>query len=201
MLRRLYLCFFIILSSPSLWAYKIQYAEQWYKLYHQHMDRMPDDELENLVYLEEALKAPFANPLYALARIQDKTDWEYYRYLFKMHVNLQIVRTYRQMGMKYDRRFVYFFNAPWKEQNLESLEIAEKLYQRALYFWKQALEWVEKANDKRFRWIELEEVAFWKNELRQINENELDFEKILNKDLEKLAANRKLFEEMDENTY
>ena len=165
------------------------------------MDRMPDDELENLVYLEEALKAPFANPLYALAHIQNKTDWEYYRYLFKMHVNLQIVRTYRQMGVKYDRRFVYFFNAPWKEQNLESLEIAEKFYRRAIYFWHQALQWVEKANDKRFRWIELNEVAFWKNELRQINEKEVDFEKILNKDLEKLEANRKLFEAMDENTY
>lgn len=195
-----FIIIFILLDIPTS-AYKIYYAEQWYKLFHQHMDRMPDDELENLLYLEEALKAPFANPLYALARIQNKTDWEYYRYLFKMHVNLQIVRTYRQIGVKYDRKAVYFFNAPFKRQNLESLEIAEKYYQSALYFWDQALEWVEKANDRRFRWINLEEIAFWQNELRQINEQEVDFRKILHQDLQKLAANRSIFEAMDEHSY
>ncbi|MGL4524552.1 MAG: hypothetical protein ACRCVN_03400 [Spirochaetia bacterium] len=201
-MRRLLIIFsFLIISHHSVWAYKIQYAEQWYKLFHQHLYRMPEDEAENLAYLEESLKAPFANPLYALARINDKQEWEFYRYLFKLHVNLQIVRTYRQIGMKYDREFVYFFNAPFKRQNLESLEIAEKYYQRALYFWNEALPWVEKANDKRFRWMYLPEIANWRNELRQINESQLDFEKILGQDLSRLEKNRAQFEAMDEDTY
>ena len=61
--------------------------------------------------------------------------------------------------------------------------------------------WVEKANDKGFRWLDLEEISIWRNELRQINENELDFKKIIGADLKRLEINRSKFEAMDENTY
>jgi hypothetical protein len=199
--KLIFLFIFSAFSLSSLHAYKIIYAEQWYKLYHQHLYRYPEDEWQNLVFLEEALKAPFANPLYALAKIENELQWERYRYLFKLHSNLQIVRTYIQLAVKYDKKNAYFFNAPWREQNLQSLDIAQKYYERALYFWQEALVWAEQAGDARFRWIDLPEINFWQDELRAINDKSLDFSLIINKHLEKLEATRAAFEAMDENTY
>ena len=78
-------CIFCILVFTS---YAISYKEQYYKLYHIHYQQYPDDVMENIYWLERAVAADFANPQYALSRIKDKTDWEKYRYLFMMHVNL-----------------------------------------------------------------------------------------------------------------
>ena len=72
-------------------AWRILYAEQYYRLYHLHFYQSPDDSMENIYYLENALKADFCNPLYALARIEHKTEAERYRNLFRMHVNLKLI--------------------------------------------------------------------------------------------------------------
>ena len=110
--------------SPGF-TYKIQYAEQWYKLVHRHMDETPDDCLENIAYLEHALRSDFANPLNALAKITDEKEWAYYRNLFRMHVNLTLVNQALMLGKDYDKQDAYFFNYPWKYANLESLKKAE----------------------------------------------------------------------------
>lgn len=189
-----------VLDAP-LAAYRITYAEEWYNLYHQHLYMYPEELADNLMYLEEALKANFSNPLYALAKINDETEWERYRYLFKLHVHLQIIRTYIQLAVKYDKQKAYFYNAPWKEQNLRSLDIAEKYYNRALFFWESSKEWVSKANNRHLRWVYFSETAQWHEELRRINEGELDFEKIIGRHLRNLAATRTAFNSMNENTY
>ncbi len=62
-------------------AWRILYAEEYYQLYHEHLHHYPDDTMEDISYLETALKADFANPLYALTPIKDKTEWERYRAL------------------------------------------------------------------------------------------------------------------------
>jgi hypothetical protein len=180
---------------------RITYAEEWYNLYHLHLNRYAEDEFDNLVYLERALTADFSNPLYALAKINTADEWQLYRYLFKLHVNLQIVRTYMAMADKYDHKHVYFYNAPWRDVNLRSLDIAEKYYQRALYFWHEALQWVDLIDNPTFRWMYLAEIGAWHNELKLIKENKLDFEKILQRHLTKLESNRQKFLAMDESTY
>ncbi|NIZ18406.1 hypothetical protein [Entomospira culicis] len=169
---------------------RIVYTEQWYRLYHQHLLRSPSDEFENLVYLEHALNAEFSHPLYALAKIESADQWQLYRYLFKMHLNLQMVRTYMALADKYDRRNVPFYSAPWKEQSLKNLDIAENYYQRARYFWDEALIWIEQMDNPDFRWIYIPEISNWHNERTLIRENKLDFAKILDRHLAKLQENR-----------
>lgn len=150
---------FISFSAPPLNAYFVQYKEQYYRLYHIHYIQYPDDTMENIYWLEKALKADFANPLYALALIENEKEWEKYRYLFMMHVNLKLIEQYLYLGNKWNKRNAYFYNAPWKEQNLESLETAETCYRTALYYWQEANEWAAKARDRRFRFMNLEKVG------------------------------------------
>jgi hypothetical protein len=182
-------------------AYLVTYKEQFYRLYHLHYIQYPDDSMENIYWLEKAARADFANPLYALALIENETQWEKYRYLFMMHINLKLIEQYLYLGNKWNKRNAYFYNAPWKEQNLESLETAEKCFRTALYYWKDAREWAGKSLDRRFRWINLKNVQFWEDEAGKIEDGSLDYEKIIGRELALLQSTREKFQAMDENTY
>jgi hypothetical protein len=154
--------------------------------------------MENIVWLEKALEADFCNPLYALARIENSQEWKHYRYLFKMHVNLLLVELYRTLGSRFDKRKAYFFNAPWKRQNLESLETAEQMYRIALYYWDRTLEWAVKLRGSPYH---LEEIQKWEDENFRILTGELDYEDILGEELDRLERVRKTFQSMDADTY
>jgi hypothetical protein len=188
-------------GPPPLGAYYVQYKEQYYRLYHLHYIQYPDDSMENIYWLEKALKADFANPLYALALIEDKTQWEKYRYLFTMHIYLKLIEQYLYLGNKWNKRNAYFYNAPWKEQNLESLDTAESCYRAALSYWQDAVSWAAKSREGRFRWINLQKVQFWEDEALRIEEGNLNYETTINRELALLQQVREKFQAMDENTY
>jgi hypothetical protein len=193
--------FLLSLNAPGLDAYYVQYKEQYFRLYHLHYIQYPDDTMENIYWLEKAIKADFANPLYALALIEDESQWEKYRYLFMMHLNLKLIEQYLFLGNKWNKRNAYFYNAPWKEQNLESLETAETCFRTALYYWKDARDWAAKALDRRFRFINLKRVQFWEDEAGRIEDKSLDYEKTILRELALLEEVRRRFQAMDENTY
>ncbi|MDR3333756.1 MAG: hypothetical protein LBT13_02555 [Treponema sp.] len=189
------------MNIPGLNAYTVQYKEQYFRLYHLHQVQYPDDTMENIYWLEQAIKADFANPLYALARIEDEVQWEKYRYLFMMHVNLKLIEQYLFLGGKWNKRYAYFYNAPWKEQNLKSLETAETCFRAALSYWEDATEWAIKAKKRDFQFIDLEQVRYWQDEADRIERKSLDYEKIINRELDLLQKVRERFQAMDQNTY
>jgi len=156
--------------------------------------------MENIYWLEQALKADFANPLYALALIENEVQWEKYRNLFTMHIYLKLIEQYLFLGNKWNKRNAYFYNAPWRDQNLESLEIAETCFRAALYYWDEAVAWAEKANERRFRWIDLQKVQFWQDEAFRIENGTLNYGRTINRELALLQRVREQFEAM-ENTY
>ena len=183
-------------------AWRILYAEQYYKLYHEHFYHYPDDTMENISYLETALKsdfAPFANPLYALATIHDKAEWERYRYLFSMHVNLKLISLYLTLGSKYDKMVAYFYNEPWKRQNLESLATAEQVYKSAYGYWEAARQWSAKAWS--MRGVHLEQVQAWEDECFRVQTGDLEYRDIIDAQLARLAKVRADFQKMDQSTY
>jgi hypothetical protein len=180
-------------KAPSYW---VQFKEQWYRLFHLHHIQYPDDTMENIYYLEKAIKADFANPLYALALIENETEWEKYRYLFMMHAHLKLIEQYMFLGNKWNKRKAYFYNAPWKAQNLDSLNTAETCYTTALYYWTAAQEWSRKSRENRFRFINLERVQFWEDEALRIEKGDLDYEKIISRELRLLQKVREQFESM-----
>jgi hypothetical protein len=191
-----FLLIFIAVSIPVN-SYFVTYKEQYYRLFHIHHIQYPDDSMENIYWLEQAMKADFCNPLYALALIENETQWEKYRYLFNMHINIKIIEQYLFLGNKWNKRKAYFYNAPWKEQNLESLETAETCYRTALYYWDEALKWYEKANERRFRWINLQKVQFWEDEVFRIEKGTLDYGKTIRRELDLLQKVRERFQAME----
>ncbi|MDR2483113.1 MAG: hypothetical protein LBD08_05715 [Treponema sp.] len=193
--------FFLSAAAQPLGAYYARYKEQYYRLFHLHYVQNPNDTMENIYWLEKALKADFANPLHAVALIENQTQWEKYRCLFMMHINLKLIEQYLLLGNKWNKRNAYFYNAPWKEQNLKSLDTAESYFRSALSYWKDASEWAAKAQDRRFRFINLQNVQFWEDEAFRIESKTLDYEHIISRELALLQGVRERFQAMDENTY
>lgn len=192
---------FLSALAPPAGAYYARYKEQYYRLFHLHYIQSPNDSMENIYWLEKALEADFANPLHAVALIENQVQWEKYRCLFMMHINLKLIEQYLLLGNKWNKRNAYFYNAPWKEQNLKSLETAESYFRTALSYWKDAVEWAAKAQDRRFRFINLQNIQFWEDEAFRIESKALDYEHIINRELTLLQGVRERFQAMDENTY
>ena len=190
--------FFSFAETVPLSAYFVTYKEQYYRLYHVHYQQYPDDTLENIYWLEKAINADFCNPLYALGNIKDKTDWEKYRYLFMMHLNLKMVEQHLRLGMKYDKQVAYFYNAPWKEQNIESLKMAEDCYNTALFYWNEAALWAEKANVRKFQFLFLTDLQHWEDERERIAQKKLNYERTITRELTRLAKVRAEFTQMEE---
>jgi len=185
-----------IIAVPAN-GYFVTYKEQYYRLFHVHHIQYPDDSMENIYWLEQALNAPFANPLHALALIENEIQWEKYRYLFTMQIYLKLIEQYLFLGNKWNKRNAYFYNAPFRDQNLESLEIAETCYRTALYYWDHAVEWAEKANERRFRWIDLPRIQFWQDQAFRIENRSLNYGRTIRRELEFLQRVRERFEAME----
>jgi hypothetical protein len=197
--RLLVIALVLFLAADSLSAYRLIYKEQLYELYHVQFYQYPERIAENVKWLQMALDADFANPLYALAEIENRTEWERYRNLFMMHVNLKLVELHLRWASKYNKQVAYFYNAPWRDDNLESLERAESLFEVALAYWQEALRWSEEAWQLQF--VHLEEIQNWADENHRIETGELDYEAIIGRHLQRLEAVRAEFEAMDKNTY
>lgn len=200
-MKRLFILILVIAFIPlsGLYSYKLLYAEQFYKLYHSHYIQYPEDSAENIYYLETALKRPFVNPLNALGVIKNEKDWERYRLLFTMHVNLKLIEQYRLLAVKYDKLDAYFYNYPWKQKNLKSIQMAELYYKDALYYWDKVVEQVELIQQLKYSYIE--GLEYWEDELYRINSGELDYDEFINNDLERLYSVRDAFEAMNSETY
>jgi len=193
------LLLFLVASSIALPGYPVYFKEQFYRLYHAHYIQYPDDTIENIYWLEQATRADFCNPLYALSTIANEREWERYRYLVNMHLDLKLIEQHLYLGAKFDKRVAYFYNAPWKKENLESLRIAETAYKAALTYWTTAKEWALKAEEIRF--LYLPDVQFMEDEAFRIKDGQLDYARIIGRQLARLEKVRADFEGMDEATY
>ncbi|MDD5789647.1 MAG: hypothetical protein PUE30_03885 [Spirochaetia bacterium] len=192
---------FSIFCGSKTFAYMVKYKEDYYRLFHVHYQQYPDDVMENIYWLEQAVKADFCNPLYADAKIEDENQWEKYRYLFMMHLNLKLIEQHLRLGRVYDRKSVKFYDAPWKEAYIENLNKTLSCYQAGLYYWQEAKLWAEKANVKRFQFLTLTDLQNWEDERERIGNGRLDYEKILNREIQRVKKNIAEYEAMTDETY
>ncbi|MBR0031325.1 MAG: hypothetical protein IJP61_03450 [Treponema sp.] len=192
------LSFLFVLFPLKTNAYMVKYKEDFYKLFHVHYQQYPDDCMENIYWLEKAVQADFANPLYAAAKIETEKDWEKYRYLFQMHLNLKLIEQHMRLGRTYDKQVAHFYDAPWKDVYIENLKKALSCYQAGLYYWQEASLWAEKANTSSFRFLFLTDLQYWEDERERIGNGELDYEKILNREISRVSGVIKEFEEMSD---
>lgn len=185
--------------ATSGFGYRLLYKEQLYDLNHQQLYMYPEDYAANIHWLETSLDAAFANPLYALAVIDTPREWEYYSYLFQMQLNLHLVEQYLGWASGYMKFEAYFYNYPWKEDNLESLLRAESLFETALYYWDEAVKWSAEA--QQFPWMSLEEIQQWADRSYRIQTGDLDYAAIIGRHQARLERVRASFQAMDSSTY
>ncbi|HBG65034.1 MAG TPA: hypothetical protein DDW78_00985 [Treponema sp.] len=167
-------------------AYVCKYKEDFYKLYHVHYAQYPDDCIENIYWLEQAVKADFANPLYAMSKVETKPQWEKYRYLFQMHLNLKLIEQHLRLGRIYDKQAAYFYDAPWKDEYLRNLEKAKSCYEAGFYYWREAKLWAEKANVSQFNFLYITDQQNWEDERERVCTGELDYQKTLERELSRV---------------
>ena len=191
------LCFF----QMPMHAYMVKYKEDFYRLYHVHYQQFPDDCIENIYWLEKAAQADFCNPLYANAKIENKKQWEKYRYLFQMHINLKLIEQHLRLGRIYDKKVAYFYDAPWQEEYLRNLEKALSCYNAGFYYWQEAQIWAEKAGVKEFYFLTLTDVQFWEDELERIKSGELNYGAMLEREVKRVESVRDSFLAMDSKSY
>ena len=182
-------------------AYMVKYKEDWYRLYHIHYQQYPDDCIENIYWLEKAAQADFANPLYANAKITTEKEWEKYRYLFQMHINLKLIEQHLRLGRTYDKKTAYFYDAPWKDEYLRNLEKTLSCYNAGLYYWQEAQLWAEKANVKDFTFLFITDVQNWEDERERIKTGELDYGKMLSREIKRVEEVRDTFLAMESKRY
>ena len=173
-------------SAGSLNAYMVKFKEDWYRLYHVHYQQYPDDCMENIYWLEQAVRADFANPLYAKAKITSEDQYEKYRYLFMMHLNLKLIEQHLRLGRIYDKKALYFYDAPWKDEYLANLKKTKACYEAGYYYWKEASLWAEKANIGKFRFLFIQELQNWEDERERIGTGELNYKTMLDRELKRV---------------
>lgn len=177
---------FAIIVADSASAYVCKYKEDYYKLYHIHYQQLPDDCIENIYWLEKAVNADFANPYYAMAHVETEREWEKYRYLFMMHINLKLIEQHLRLGRIYDKQAALFYDAPWNEEYLRNLEKAKSCYEAGYYYWEEVKLWAEKATVSQFNFLYLTDIQNWEDERERIVNGELDYKRTLDRELTRL---------------
>lgn len=167
----------------------VKYKEDYYKLYHIHYQQNPDDCIENIYWLEQAVKADFCNPQYVDFKVINEKQWEKYRYLFQMHINLKLIEQHLRLGRIYDKKCIYFYDSPWKEEYLRNLEKTLTCYEAGLYYWQEAKIWYEKADAPSFNFLYITEKQAWEDERERIKNGELDYEKMLKREITRVQKN------------
>ncbi len=177
-----------LLAGTRSFAYMVKYKEDFYRLYHVHYQQYPDDCIENIYWLEKAVQADFCNPLYADAKITTKKEWEKYRCLFQMHLNLKLIEQHLRLGRTYDKKAAYFYDAPWKDEYLRNLEKCLSCYEAGLAYWREAKLWAEKASVRDFDFLCLTDLQFWEDERERIRTGDLDYGGMLEREIRRVRA-------------
>ena len=139
--------------------------------------------------------------MYANAKITTEKEWEKYRYLFQMHINLKLIEQHLRLGRTYDKKTAYFYDAPWKDEYLRNLEKTLSCYNAGLYYWQEAQLWAEKANVKDFTFLFITDVQNWEDERERIKTGELDYGKMLSREIKRVEEVRDTFLAMESKRY
>lgn len=201
LLKTLCILIFLTFGIIQANAYVVKYKEDYYKLYHIHYTQASDDCMENIYWLEKAVNADFANPLYAYTKIENEDQWEKYRYIFQMHLNLRLIEQHLRLGRIYDKKVAYFYDAPFKDEYLRNLEKTLSCYQACYYYWTEAQIWAEKASTTKFNFLYITNLQNWEDERERIVSGKLDYKKTLDREIERVQKVIDKLVAMEDKTY
>ncbi|EEH01141.1 hypothetical protein QIA19_04535 [Borreliella finlandensis] len=190
------LILFLLVSVAKINASsKFYYAEQWYVIFNSQMKKNPENYKKNIFFLQKALKYPFGNPKYSLTKIETKEQWGKYKLLFKMHVNLLLVRQNLYLGDLFDTRNLHFFKTPEKDGIISNLEKSKKLYKLAINYYSEALKYHKKLENYKSVKLENDGITNWEDEYHKISLKELNYYDIIEKELLRIDETKAFFKQ------
>lgn len=141
----------------------------------------------NIYFLSVALDRRFRHPRQALCHIQNEEQYHKYRLLMHMQIHLTIMRSYTRLASLFDKRHLYFYNLDFADDLEKSFEVAAYFYDQARPHWQKARALALKAHRYPFE-IDLPHMESHRFEIAT---GKLDFEKIIDRHQENLAAKQK----------
>ncbi len=116
-----------------------QYFEDFYLFYRERLYYNEHNIWVNIHYLLKAINSPFRHSSKALCLLKTEKEGARYKRLLIMHAYLKIMQNYLFLGSLYDKKKIYYFNMPFKEDLTKSLNRAKKFYNIAKDYWKTVL--------------------------------------------------------------
>jgi len=177
-----------------LYSRKLQFKEEFYKLYYLPSYYNKNDLKRNIVYLQIALKAAFDDPIRALIVPKTKQEYLKYKFLLKMHLNYLITKNYVMLGVRFDKFELRFYNKPYREDIIKSLDYARYYLETALIYWKQVLKYYnEVLNSSYKRRLDL---SYMEDVVYRIKTKQLDYKEIINKELDRIKKKKEYYKNM-----
>ncbi len=168
---------------------KFRYVEDFYSLYYIPQKMENDDLNRNIFWLKWALAAPFAPPIFALTPPENEKTYEKYKKLMRMHLHYLITKNLVFLAARFDKHKPVFYNKPYREDILKSLKIAEYLYREADKEWKKVMLYYKELRKVKVR----TKLNFLEETLYRIRIKELDYQRVIQRKLKKLAKTEKYF--------
>lgn len=163
------------------------YLEDYYELYGLKEYYNENTLRKNIDRLKTALNCKFRHPSMALVKVETEKEYEKYRNLLFMHINLLIMRNQMTIASRYDKQRIYFFNLDFAREIRESLNTADQYYGEAEPYWQRAREYARKASAIKITTL----LSFMESERYSIIRGELDFGKIIQGHRDKVTRKKK----------
>ncbi|HOG63875.1 MAG TPA: hypothetical protein PLD82_00380 [Spirochaetota bacterium] len=168
---------------------KLRYVEEFYGLFAQNHLASTDSTEQNIWFLQVALNSPFVHPIQALCVIRTEDEHTQYKRLLRSRIAFLVAQGYLQLGYRYDKEDIYWFNLEFADELSKGFKIAEHYYREAIVYWNEAKRVASEIQRYR-RTIRLSGgiIDAIQDEARKIHEGDINYQKIIDfrlRDLEK----------------
>jgi len=169
---------------------KLRYVEEFYRLYVQNYNASTASTERNLVYLQYALKSPYIHPIQALCPIKTIKQHNKYKQLLRTRILYLLAKGFVQLGYRYDKEDINFFNREFKKDLLLGFDIAELRYKQAAIYWRRAKASAKLALQNRRIKVRGAHIEAIINEAGRIVYGDIDYARVINYRLKELTRKR-----------
>jgi hypothetical protein len=192
MIKKLVIFIIILTFFSHIFARKLKYKEEFYRLHYLPQMYNNNDLGRNLFWLEIADYAAFSPPIQALVVTKTEKQYKKYKLLLKMHIAYLKARNKLFFAARYDKHEPVFFNKPYSDLILDSLTYAKYYYESAADDWEKVIEYIEKLAKYDKEYVEL---GFIEDIRYRVTTGDLDLNRVINRKLKKLEITTAYFKE------
>jgi hypothetical protein len=169
---------------------KLRYVEEFYALFAQNHMPATESTEQNIWYLQVALNSPFVHPVQALCVIRTEEEHAQYKRLLRSRIAFLVAQGFMQLGYRYDKEDIYWFNLEYADELIKGFRIAEHYYREAVVYWDEARRVASEV--QRHRRIRLSGglVDAIQDEARRIYEGDINYRKTIDFRLRDLERKR-----------